>query len=49
MNSALEWFIAGLVFVIFGCIILGLDVSTVLGSAIIFIALFAVVADWLEW
>ena len=49
MNSALEIFVVGLLLVIFGSIILELDIHVILGSMIICIAIFGVVADWLEW
>lgn len=49
MNRILEWFVVGLLLVIFGNIVLELDVNVILGSMIIYIAIFAVVADWLEW
>ena len=49
MNSALELFVVGLLLVIFGSIVLELDANVILGSMIICIAIFAVVADWLEW
>lgn len=49
MNSALEIFVVGLLLVIFGSIVLELDANIILGSMIIYIAIFAVAADWLEW
>lgn len=49
MNSALEIFVVGLLLVIFGSVVLELDVNVILGSMIAYIAIFAVVADWLEW
>lgn len=49
MNNALVWFAFGLGFVILGCKVLGLDIQDVLGGMIIFIAVFAVLADFLEW
>lgn len=49
MNSALEIFVVGLLLVIFGSIVLELDANVILESMIICIAIFAVVADWLEW
>ena len=49
MNSALEIFVVGLLLVIFGSVVLALDINIILGSMIIYIAIFAVVADWLEW
>ena len=49
MNSALEIFVVGLLLVIFGSIVLELDANVILGSMIVYIAIFAVVADWLEW
>ena len=49
MNSALEIFVVGLLLVIFGSVVLELDVNVILGSMIVYIAIFAVVADWLEW
>lgn len=49
MNSALEIFVAGLLLVIFGSIVLELDANVMLGSMIICIAIFGVIADWLEW
>ena len=49
MNSALEIFVVGLLLVIFGSVVLALDVNVILGSMIAYIAIFAVVADWLEW
>ena len=49
MNSALEIFVVGLLLVIFGTIVLELDANVILGSMVIYIAIFAVVADWLEW
>lgn len=49
MNSALEIFVVGLLLVIFGSIVLELDANVILGSMVICIAIFGVVADWLEW
>lgn len=49
MNSALEIFVVGLLLVIFGSVVLALDANVILGSMIIYIAIFGVVADWLEW
>lgn len=49
MNSVLEIFVVGLLLVIFGSIVLELDANVILGSMIIYIAIFAVIADWLEW
>ena len=49
MNSALEIFVVGLLLVIFGSVVLELDIHVILGSMIIYIAIFGVVADWLEW
>ena len=49
MNSALEIFVVGLLLVIFGSVVLALDIHFILGSMIIYIAIFGVVADWLEW
>ena len=49
MNSALEIFVVGLLLVVFGSVVLALDVNFILGSMIIYIAIFGVVADWLEW
>lgn len=49
MNSALEIFVVGLLLVIFGSIVLELDANVILGSMIICIAIFAVVADYMEW
>lgn len=49
MNSALEIFVVGLLLVIFGSIVLELDTNVILGSMIICIAIFGVVADYMEW
>ena len=49
MNSALKIFVVGLLLVIFGSVVLELDANFILGSMIIYIAIFAVVADWLQW
>lgn len=49
MNSALEIFVAGLLLVIFGSIVLELDANVILGSMIAYIAIFAVIADYMEW
>lgn len=49
MNSALEIFVVGLLLVIFGSVVLELDANVILGSMVIYIAIFGVVADWLEW
>lgn len=49
MNSALEVFIVGLLLVIFGSIVLALDIHVILGSMIIYIAIFGVIADYMEW
>lgn len=49
MNSALEVFIVGLLLVIFGSIVLELDANVILGSMIIYIAIFGVIADYMEW
>lgn len=49
MNSALEIFVVGLLLVIFGSIVLELDANVILGSMVIYIAIFAVVADYMEW
>lgn len=49
MNSALEIFVVGLLLVIFGSIVLELDADVILGSMIICIAIFGVVADYMEW
>ena len=49
MNSALEIFVVGLLLIIFGSVVLALDIHVILGSMIIYIAIFGVVADWLEW
>lgn len=49
MNSALEIFVVGLLLVIFGSVVLELDANFILGSMIIYIAIFAVVADYMEW
>ena len=49
MNSALEIFVVGLLLVIFGTLVLELDANVVLGSMVIYIAIFGVLADWLEW
>lgn len=49
MNSALEIFVVGILLVIFGSIVLELDANVILVSMVIYIAIFGVVADWLEW
>lgn len=49
MNSVLEIFVVGLLLVIFGSIVLALDANVILGSMVIYIAIFAVVADYMEW
>ena len=49
MNSALVIFVVGLLLVIFGSIVLELDANIILGSMVICIAIFAVVADYMEW
>lgn len=49
MNSALEVFIVGLLLIIFGSIVLALDIHVILGSMIIYIAIFGVIADYMEW
>nr|DAH70696.1 MAG TPA: Ribosome associated membrane protein RAMP4 [Caudoviricetes sp.] len=49
MNKVLEWFIVGLLLVIFGSVILELGVNAILGSVITYIAVFAVIADYMEW
>lgn len=49
MNRILEWFVVGLLLVIFGSIVLELDVNVILGSMIVYIAIFAVIADYMEW
>ena len=49
MNSALEIFVVGILLVIFGSIVLELDANVILVSMVIYIAIFVVVADWLEW
>lgn len=49
MNRILEWFVVGLLLVIFGSITLELDANVILGSMIVYIAIFAVIADYIEW
>ena len=49
MNRILEWFVVGLLIVVFGSIVLELDANVILGSVIAYIAVFAVVADYMEW
>lgn len=49
MNRILEWFVVGLLLVIFGSIVLELGANVILGSMIVYIAIFAVVADYMEW
>lgn len=49
MNRILEWFVVGLLLVIFGSITLELDANVILGSMITYIAIFAVIADYMEW
>ena len=49
MNRILKWFVVGLLLVIFGSIVLELDVNVILGSMIVYIAIFAVIADYMEW
>lgn len=49
MNRILEWFVVGLLLIIFGSIVLELGANTILGSVIAYIAVFAVVADYMEW
>lgn len=49
MNRILEWFVVGFLIVVFGSVILELGVNAILGSVIAYIAVFAVVADYMEW
>jgi hypothetical protein len=49
MNRILEWFVVGLLLVIFGSIVLELDANVILGNMIVYIAIFAVIADYMEW
>lgn len=49
MNRMLEWFVVGLLLVIFGSIALELSAHVILGSMIVYIAIFAVIADYMEW
>lgn len=48
MNRILG-FVVGLLLVIFGSITLELDANVILGSMIVYIAIFAVIADYMEW
>jgi len=49
MNRILEWFVVGLLLVIFGSIVLEPSANVILGSMIVYIAIFAVIADYMEW
>ena len=49
MNNALEIFVVWLLLVIFGSVVLALDIHVIIGSMISYIAIFGVAADWLEW
>lgn len=49
MNRMLVGFVVGLLLVIFGSVILELGVNAILGSVIAYIAIFAVIADYMEW
>ena len=49
MNRILEWFVVGFLLVIFCSITLELDANVILGSMIVYIAIFAVIADYMEW
>lgn len=49
MNRILECFVVGLLLVIFGSITLELDANVILESMIVYIAIFAVIADYMEW
>lgn len=49
MNRILEWFVVGFLIVVFGSIVLELDTNVILGSMIVYIAIFAVIADYMEW
>ena len=49
MNRMLVGFVVGLLLVIFGSVILELGANTILGSVIVYIAIFAVIADYMEW
>lgn len=49
MNRMLAGFVVGLLLVIFGSIVLELDANAILGSMIGYIAIFAVIADYMEW
>lgn len=49
MNRILKWFVVGLLLVIFGSIVLEPSANVILGSMIVYIAIFAVIADYMEW